>query len=119
EIFFDMRSGASGRVGDTRLVRWGDSSDAACPKPRTLFRYPSNRTRRHVPRGAAYHDSYSVRIREASKRYAGKEIRLIETYLDRNAPCGRASFKRTSYFGYSAGKDTYVRYRTRVVRIRK
>jgi hypothetical protein len=119
EIFFDMRSGASGRVGDTRLVRWGDASNAACPKPRTLFRYPSKRTRGRVPRGAAYHDNYSVRLRDFSKRFAGKEIRLTESYVDRNDPFCCPSFKRTTFFGYSAGKDRYVRYRTRVKRIKK
>jgi hypothetical protein len=119
EIFFDMRSGASGRVGDTRLLRWGDASDAACPRVRTLFRYPSARTRGRVPRGAAYHDSYSVRLRDFSKRFAGKEIRLTESYVDRNDPFCCPSFKRTTFFGYSVGKDTYVRYRTRVKRIRK
>jgi hypothetical protein len=106
-------------VGDTRLVRWGNASDAACPKPRILFRYPSKRTRGRVPRGAAYHDTYSVALRSLSSRFAGKEIRLIETYVDRNDPFCCPSFKRTSYFGYSAGKDIYVRYRTRVKRIRK
>jgi hypothetical protein len=118
EIFFDMRSGASGRVGDTRVVRWDDGPAGGCPQARTLFRY-SKKTRGKVPRGAAYRDNYSVALRELSKRYAGKEIRLLESYVDRNDPFCCPSFKRTSFFGYSGGKDSYERYRTRVKRIKK
>ena len=120
EVFFDMRSGASGRVGDTRIVRWDDPASAgACPRVRTLFRYPSRRTRGRIPRGARYRDSYSVHLGEFTKRYPGKEVRLIETYVDRNDPFCCPSFRRTSYFGYSGGKDAYERYRTRVKRIKK
>jgi hypothetical protein len=118
EIFFDLRSGASGRVGDTRLLRWEDAAAGACPRVRTLFRY-SKRTRGKIPRGARYRDNYGARLHEFSKRFAGEEIRLTETYVDRDDPFCCPSFKRTTYFGYSAGKDEYVRYRTRVKRIKK
>jgi hypothetical protein len=120
EIYFDMRSGASGRVGDTRVLRWDDPVAAGtCERVRTLFRYPSRKTRGKVPRGARYRDNYGVRVKELSKRYAGKEIRLTETYVDRNDPFCCPSFKRTTYFGYSGGKDAYERYSTRVKRIKK
>jgi hypothetical protein len=120
EIYFDMRSGAAGRVGDTRIVRLDDPVTAgACEQVRTLFRYPSRRTRGKVPRGAKYRDNYGVRVKEFSKRYPGKEVRLTETYVDRNDPFCCPSFKRTSYFGYSGGKDVYERYSTRVTRIKK
>jgi hypothetical protein len=118
EIFFDMRSGASGRVGDTRLLRWNEGAPGACPRVRTLFRY-AGRTRGKIPRGARYRDNYSVRLRELSKRFAGQEIRLSESYVDRDDPFCCPSFRRTSYFGYNAGRDKYVRYRTGVKRIKK
>jgi hypothetical protein len=118
EIFFDMRSGASGRVGDTRILRWGDASAGACPQVRTLFRY-SRKTRGKIPRGARYRDNYSARLRDFSKRFAGEEIRLTEAYVDRDDPFCCPNFKRTTYFGYSASKDEYVRYSTRVKRIKK
>jgi hypothetical protein len=120
EIYFDMRSGASGRVGDTRILRWDDPATAgACEQVRTLFRYPSRKTRGKVPRGARYRDNYGVRVKEFSKRYPGKEIKLSETYVDRNDAFCCPSFQRTSYFGYSGGKDAYERYSTRVKRIKK
>ena len=120
EIFFDMRSGASGRVGDTRIVRWDDPAAAGgCPSARTLFRYPSRRTLGKIPRGARYRDSYGARLRDFTKRYPGEEIGLTETYVDRNDPFCCPSFERTTYFGYSRGRDAYKRYRTRVKRIKK
>jgi hypothetical protein len=118
EIFFDMRSGASGRVGDTRLLRWNDAAPGGCPRVRTLFRY-AGRTRGKIPRGARYRDNYSARLRDVSKRFAGREIRLTEWYVDRDDAFCCPSFRRTTYFGYNAGRDKYVRYRTGVKRIKK
>jgi hypothetical protein len=119
EIFYDMRSGASGRVGETRVLRWQNASAGACPAARTLFLYPSRKTRGRVPRGARYHDNYSARLNDFSKRYRGEEIRLTETYVDRNDPFCCPSFKRTTYFRYSAARDAYRRYATQVKRIKK
>jgi len=120
EIYFDLRSGASGRVGDTRIIRWDDpAAPGTCERVRTLFRYPSRKTRGKVPRGAKYHDNYGVRVKEFSKHYPGKEVRLTETYLDRNDATCCPSYQRTSYFGYSGGRDAYERYSTRVKRLKK
>jgi hypothetical protein len=120
EIFFDLRSGAGARVGEIRIVSWEDGPTAgACPQARDLFRYPSKRTRGRVPRKAEALSSFAAALRNVSKRYAGKELRLYEYYVDRNDPLCCASFKRTTDFGYSAGKDLYVEFRTRVRRIRR
>ena len=120
EIFFDLRSGAAARVGEIGIVSWEDPpAPGACPPPRALFRYPSKRTRGRVPRKAEAVSSFDATLRNLSKRYAGKELRLYEYYVDRNDPLCCASFKRTTDFGYSAGKDLYVKFRTRLKRIRK
>jgi hypothetical protein len=120
EIYFDLRSGASGRVGDTRIIRWDDPAAAGtCEHIRTLFKYPSRRARGKIPRGASYRDNYGVRVKEFSKRYPGQEVRLTETYVKRHDAFCCPSFERTSYFGYSGGKDAYERYSTRVKRIKK
>jgi hypothetical protein len=120
EIFFDLRSGAGGRFGEIRIVSWEDGpTPGVCPEPRALFRYPSKRTRGRVPRRAKSGDTFDATLRDVSKHYAGKELRLRETYVDRNDALCCPSFERITWFGYSAGKDLYVRFRTHVKRIRK
>jgi len=120
EIFFDLRSGAGGRVGEIGIVSWEDAaSPTACRKPRSLFRYPSHRTLGKVPRRAKSHDTFDAILRNHTKRYAGKELRLRETYVDRNDALCCPSFQRTTWFGYNAGKDLYVRLSTHVKRIRR
>ena len=120
EIFFDLRSGAGGRVGEVRIVSWEDAANpAACRKPRDLFLYPSRRTLGKVPRHAKSHDTFAATLRNHTKRYAGKEVRLVETYVDRNDAFCCPSFERVTWFGYNAGKDLYVRIATRVKRIKK
>ena len=54
-----------------------------------------------------------------SKSHAGKELRLRETYVDRNDALCCPSFERITLFGYNAGMDLYVKFRTTVKRIRK
>jgi hypothetical protein len=120
EIFFDLRSGAGGRVGEIRIVSWEDGpTPGSCPEPRALFRYPSKRTRGRVPKRAKSGDTFDAALREVSKHYAGKELRLRETYVDRNDALCCPSFERITWFGYSAGRDLYLRFRTNVKRIRK
>jgi hypothetical protein len=120
EIFFDLRSGAAARIGEIGIVSWEDGpAPGACPVPRALFRYPSKRTRARPPRGAKAVSSFDAVLRDATKRYAGKELRLTEYYVDRDDPLCCGSFRRVTLFGYSAGRDLYVRIKTRVKRIRK
>ncbi|MGH8572647.1 MAG: hypothetical protein ACREX8_08735, partial [Gammaproteobacteria bacterium] len=42
EIFLDMRSGASGRLGEARVVAWR-AGGTPCRRPRSLFAYVSDR----------------------------------------------------------------------------
>jgi hypothetical protein len=117
EIFFDLRSGATGRGGDVRLVRL-DEVTGACPRTLALFRYPSRSTRGAIPRGAAFRDSFSVSVGDRRKRYRGKEIRVTETYVDRDDAYCCPSFRRDTYFFFARRVDRYVRYGTRVRRIK-
>jgi hypothetical protein len=120
EIFFDIRSGATGRGGEALVVRILDERPGqVCPRVEVLFRYPSKSTLGPIPRGAVGHDSWSPVLRDFTHHYRGKEIRLIETYVDRDDAFCCPSFKRVSYFRFSRAKDAYVRYRTRVSRIKK
>jgi len=117
EIFFDARSGATGRGGEIRVMRY-DPVAGSCWKPHTLFRYPARATLGPIPRGAAGRDSFSPFLGNFSKRYNGRELRMIETYVDRDDAFCCPSFRRVSYFRYRSGRDKYVRYETRVTRIK-
>jgi hypothetical protein len=118
EIFFDLRSGATGRGGDVRVLHYGGAT-GDCPGRRDLFRYPAKRTLGPLPKGAAGHDSFSVFLANYSRRYRGKEIRVVETYVDRDDAFCCPSFKRTSFFRFSRSKGIYVRYRSHSRRIKK
>jgi hypothetical protein len=121
EIFFDMRSGATGRGGEIRLVRYSPPARIACHGARVhrLFRYPSRATLGRIPRGAVGHDSFSALLGDYEKRYAGKEIRVIETYVDHDDAFCCPSFRRITNFRFSRARDEYVRYRSRVGRLKK
>ena len=119
EIFFDIRSGASGRGGEARVVRIRDEGPQGCPPGvERLWSYPSRSTLGRVPRGASGHDSWSPTLRDFSRHFKGKEIRLRETYVDRNDAFCCPSFARTTFFRFNRAKDRYVRYSTRVKRIK-
>jgi hypothetical protein len=119
EVFFDLRSGATGRGGDIRVVHYDQGKGGACPQPRALFRYPTSSTLGPIPRGAAGRDSFSAFLRDYRRRYPGKEIRLIETYVDRNDAFCCPSFRRVTHFRFSPKGGEYIRYRTRVKRIKR
>ncbi len=119
EIFFDLRSGAGARTGEIRIVSWQEGLTAGCQEPRTLFRYPSKYTRGRVPRRAKSQSTFDATLRNLSKLHAGKELRLREAYVDRNDGLCCPSFERITLFGYNAGMDLYVKFRTTVKRIRK
>jgi hypothetical protein len=120
EIFFDMRSGAAARVGQIGIVSWEEGASlGACSAPRALFKYPAKRTRGRLPRKAKAVSTFDATLRDVSKRHAGKELRLTEFYVDGNDPLCCASYRRVTWFGYSAGRDLYVRFKTRLKRIRK
>jgi hypothetical protein len=118
EIFFDARSGATGRGGDVRVVRYDPPVQGTCWKPHQLFHYPTRTTLGPIPRGAAGRDSFSPFVGNFSRRYNGREIRMVETYVDRDDAFCCPSFRRVTYFRYRGGRDRYVRYATRVKRIK-
>jgi hypothetical protein len=117
EIFFTIRSGASGRGGELRIVRYGESG-GTCPGARRLFRYPIKSTLGRIPRGAVGRVNFYASVRDVRKGFPGREVRLVETYVDRDDAFCCPSFRRVSFFRFDRARDLYVRYATRVRRIR-
>jgi hypothetical protein len=119
EVFLEARSGATGRGGDIRVVRYDPVKGSPCSAPRRLFRYPTRATLGPIPRGAAGRDSFGASVGNFSKRYKGREIRMNETYVDSDDPFCCPSFRRITFFRFKASQDRFVRYQTRVKRIKK
>jgi len=103
-VFVDLRSGASGRAGETRLVAW-----RGC-RPRDLFRYDSDRPTRR-PHGTVDVSSFALVVKDIERRFKGLELRLSEGFV---FCC--PSVQKLTYLRYDRRSDRYVRYRTRQVR---
>jgi hypothetical protein len=116
EVFLDMRSGASARQGETRVVAWRKHAGTPCRKARYLFKYTSRKPT-HAPRGTNGEvSSFEVKVGERSRRYRGKEIALAEVFTRPGEPLCCGSVKKVSYWRYSRGRDKYVRYKTKIRR---
>jgi hypothetical protein len=114
EVFVDMRSGASGRLGEGRVVAW--RRRGPCSGPRALFTYRSDRPTR-APAGARDEISFfGLRVRELARRYRGTELVLREQFLRRGEPGCCGSVRKTTLLRYSRAKDRYVVYRVRIRR---
>jgi hypothetical protein len=110
EVYVELRSGAAGRAGEAHLVRWRN-----CAGPRDLFRYTSERPTRR-PRDAVSFGNFAIFVRQLERRFAGREIRLDESFLKRgDGACCPSIVKRT-WFRYDRRSDRYERYRIRVIR---
>jgi hypothetical protein len=115
EVFLDMRSGASGRLGEARVVAWRKDV-SGCRRARSLFTYKSDRPTRS-PSGATREVSFfNLRAKALSTRFRGTELRLVEQFLKRGEPGCCGSIRKTTLWRYSRPKDRYVRYRTSVRR---
>jgi hypothetical protein len=113
EILLEGRSGVSGRAGITRVARAG----APCAPPRILFSYSSTAPRPAPPRGT-YVTNYGVTLRDYTPDHRGREIRLREFLVRNDRPPLAANRQRLSYWRYSRAGDRWVRYRSRVTRLR-
>ena len=115
EIFLDMRSGASGRLGEARVVAWRRGG-TSCRRPRALFTYKSERPT-SSPTGATREVSFFIlRAKALSRRYGGTELVLVEQFLKRGEPGCCGSVRKTTLLRYSRPRDRYVPYRTSVRR---
>jgi hypothetical protein len=113
EIWVEALSGASGRVGVDRVLRYD-----ACTAPRVLFSYDTSAIRPRPPRGYAV-SSWAISFRNRTRRYSGREIRLDESLAGRHDALCCASRRRITYFGYNAGRDRYVAYSRKIVKAKR
>lgn len=111
EVFFEMRSGASGGGVDSRVVRY----NGPCRTVRYLWTYPSRLTVGKPPRrGFSVSSTGTPRLANFDRRHEGIEIRLDQFYGGPNDPRCCPVLRRRSYFRYQASVDRYVRYSSRV-----
>ena len=115
EVFLDMRSGASGRLGEARGVAWRRGGPS-CRRPRFLLTYLSDRPT-PSPRGATREVTFfELRARRLTNRFRGTELVLVEQFLKRGEPHCCGSIRKTTLLRYDRRKDRYVRYRSSVRR---
>lgn len=100
EVHFELRSGAAGRAGLTRVVRLDRAPDG-CSRPRVLWTYSSTRPVPGPPRGY-YVANYGATVRRG-------RIRLHE-YLARNdQPPIAARRERISTWRYDRARGRFTR----------
>ena len=113
EIFFSLSSGAAGHVGVIKVVHFHAVRRGACPVPATLFRYSPDRPPLPPPPGLEP-INFWAQVRDWSRAFPGREIRLEEGLLGPNdKPLCCPSTGRVTFFRYSPDRERYVVYRTR------
>jgi hypothetical protein len=118
EVFLVLRDGARGVLGEARLVAWRPDP-AACRKEKPLFVYDSDR-HTPTPRGGTGDIAFfNARMRELESRFAGPEIVVDERFLRRGDPPFFGSIKKLTFWRYRLGRDRYVRYDSKVSRLRR
>lgn len=112
-------SGASGRAGFVLLARLGsDKVTTGCPMVVSLFRWSSTDPSPKPPKGYSV-SNFGIRYKDFTPRYQGKEIELTEGLAARGDALCCPSRRRVSRWRFDAKHDSYVRYSTKLKRLRK
>jgi hypothetical protein len=112
DVFTDLRSGASGRVGEIRLVSWRPQvGGPICAVPHILFKY-SSRHPTHRPPGTVAMSDFVVSLRDFTPRFRGRELRLSEGWVTRTDALCCPTFEKTSFYRYAPARDRFIRYHT-------
>jgi hypothetical protein len=119
EAFVDMRSGASGRFGELRVVslRPAPAGGAVCQIPHDDFKYLSTHPTRH-PRGTNALTDFELTVKNLTRRFNGRELRLLEGWAKPTDALCCPSFQKTTLYRYDRKRDRYVRYASKVTRTR-
>jgi len=118
ELAFEIRAGASGRGVQAKIVSFKAGAGGCVAVRRTLFSYPRADSIGRRPKGSSF-STGSLRIKDFTKRYAGLELRTIESYARGNDPGCCPTWQRTSLWRFDTANDRYRTYRTKLVRLRR
>jgi hypothetical protein len=118
ELAFEVRAGASARGVQAKIVSFRAGADRCVAVRRTLFSYPRPQTIGRRPRGTSF-STGSLLFWNFTKRYAGLELRTIESYARGDDPGCCPTWERTTYWRFDRADDRYRSYRTKLVRLRR
>ena len=112
DVFVDLRSGASGRVGgDPARVMAVRRPAPTCAAAHNLFKY-SSRHPTHRPPGTVAMADFVASVRDFTRRFPGKELRLSEGWVTRSDALCCPTFEKTSFYRYVKARDRFIRYHT-------
>jgi len=112
EVFVELRSGAAGRSGEARVVAWRHPEGETCGVPRRLFKFESEHAGPE-PVPGSYLANFGTRVRNASERYAGREVVLDQFWARPGEGACCPTIHRRIWHRYSRSRDRYVVYRFR------
>ena len=116
DVLADLRSGASGRVGEIDLVSWRPNPGATpCGLPRYLFKYNSAHPTHRPPHTIAMTD-FVVSVKDFTRRFRGNELRLSEGWATPNDALCCPTYEKLSFYRYVKAKDRFVRYHSELKR---
>jgi hypothetical protein len=119
DVLADLRSGASGRVGEVDLVSWRPiSGGTPCAGPHYLFKYRSAHPTHPPPHTVAMTD-FVVSVRDFTHRFRGNELRLSEGWATANDALCCPTYEKLSFYRYVKSRDRFIRYHTELKRNRQ
>ena len=119
DVLADLRSGASGRVGEVRLVSWRPTSGTPiCAEAHDLFKYQSAHPTHRPPHSVAMTD-FVVSVKNFTRRFRGNELRLSEGWATRTDALCCPTYEKLSFYRYVKARDRFVRYHTELKRNRR
>ena len=117
ELAFEVRAGASRRAVQAKIVSFRAGAGGCIAVRKTLFSYPRHDSVGRRPRGSSF-STGALQIKDFTKRYAGLELRTIESYARGGDPGCCPTWQRTTYWRFDRARDRYRTYRTKLVRLR-
>jgi hypothetical protein len=119
DVLADLRSGASGRVGEVDLVSWRPNPGAQiCAGPHYLFKYNAAHPTHAPPRTVSMTD-FVVSVKDFTRRFRGNELRLSEGWATRTDALCCPTYEKLSFYRYVKARDRFVRYHTELKRNRQ
>lgn len=116
EFIVGGASGASGRNGQILVGAVRDTGDG-CPKVRRLLSLGPVKPKTVKPKGSSYFVTGDVTVQNLRKDFRGKELVVRQPWYRSGDGGCCPSFLSTGYYRYKASTDSYVRYKSRTMRI--